>query len=344
MFMLLFCLLITALLPNMANANFPQYDTTPEIDYCMKNKSMEECAKDAIRPELNLIKIQYRMVLSDKTLLEWRNNIAGNKQFFYDMYESWTAYRNRVCALYKLSAQYSGSFVDDEISCTLGQMQQHKYYMQSLVRLLTGDTPKKQSEFEMLRFEHDDEYKECTKNKKTDDGVNCLKEETQRTVDGILEAYKKAFMDEMLSDWNNGPNLQNGNFRDMYDSWLAYRNRYCSIAVWAYRRVYGDKSISMNYCLERFNKNNLILMEDILASSHSFLDEEMLDDDDADYLKPKAAGELITPLERRFDKLEGFNDAELKNVEEEDIAAQPKPVDPIDESDPELPGWAKDSN
>ena len=344
---LLFSLLILFFSPTLVCASYLDFSMTPEIEYCtQRTNDWNMCLKEANSRYLNDIKMKYRNMLADKTLLEWNKSIARNKQLLHDMYESWTAYRNRLCALNELASQYSGPLVNPNLSCTLNQMEMHANNMDSVIQLLTKKAPKKQSQFKFLRFEHDEEYENCVSTRSKNNPVNCLKEEIDRTNEQILQKYQEAYESQMIGDWNNGPNLQNGNYRDMYDSWVAYRNRFCSLAVWAYKRTYGEKSVSMNYCLESFNKNMLIDMQRIMIASVSFLDDDVPEELDEYYAEPGEAGKRITPLERRFDRLEGFEDIPLKDkklpkaeaeTKTESDAKSEKPSEP----DSNLPSWAR---
>ena len=282
----------------------------------------------------------YRNILANRSLLEWNKSIAGNKQILYDMYESWTAYRNRLCALEKLASQYAGPLVDQNMSCTLALMENHLSNLDSIIKLINKDKLPKQSEFPFLRFEHDEEYQACTKNKSKNDPRNCQKEEMERTNEQIQQKFQEAYNSQFIGAWNNGPNLQNGNYRDMYDSWIAYRNRLCSLAVWAYKRAYGEKSVSMNYCLESFNKSMLINMQNILTSSVTFLDDDMPEGLDDYLMEPDEAGKKITPLDRRFDELQGFDKIPLKDKTTENTQPEPE-IKTDDAPQSNLPSWAK---
>lgn len=321
-------------------ADVLSFTMTPEMEHCVHHTSdWGMCMKEVSTRYLNDIKIKYRNILSNRSLLEWNKNIAGNKQILYDMYESWTAYRNRMCALEKLAGQYTGPLVDQNMSCTLALMENHMFDLNSVLMLINKDKLPKQSEFPFLRFKHDEEYKTCLTTKTENSPRNCLKEEMARTNEQIQQKFQEAYDSPLIGPWNNGPNLQNGNYRDMYDSWIAYRNRFCSLAVWAYKRAYGEKSVSMNYCMESFNKGMLISMQNILISSVSFLDDDIPEGDEY-FMEPDEAGKKITPLERRFDELQGFDKIPLKDKTTENTQPEPK-IKTDDTPQPNLPSWAK---
>ena len=150
--------------------------------------------------------------------------------------------------------------------------------------------------------------------------------------------------------------MKQGNYRDMYDSWIAYRNRICSLAVWAYHNAYGEKSITSDECLQYFNREKLETMENLLYSAHSSLDIDIEDGEGVDdvphddtidlsqYEMPKddggeAEGKTITPLKRRIDAI-GTSDDSLTEKEPEvepSEAKEPKP----EKSNKNIPAWAQ---
>ena len=337
----LFSLLTVLIFPCLVNASLLGFSKTPEMEYCIqRTNDWDMCVKEESSRYLNDIKTKYRTILTDRALLERDKSIAKNKQLLHDIYESWTAYRNRLCALDELASQFTGPLVNQNLSCTLAQMELHAFNMDSLIQLLKKTAPEKQANFEFLRFEHDEEYQSCAKSKIKEISRNCLKEEIERTNKQILQKFQQAYDSLMIGAWNNGPNLQTGNYRDMYDSWVAYRNRFCSLAVWAYKRFYGEKSVSMNYCLESFNKEMSDYMQHILSASVSFLDDDMPEEMMDQFLEPEEAGKLITPLERRFESLEGFEDVPLKDKKKPQTEPEPQTAAP-NEPDKNIPSWAK---
>jgi hypothetical protein len=177
----------------------------------------------------------------------------------------------------------------------------------------------------------------------------------QRSATYIKDLYKTFSVDEFVGKWNNGPDLSQGNYRDMYDSWIAYRNRICALAVWAYQNAYGPDAITLNQCLQYFNREKVETMENLLYSAHSSLDigdeeDESVDGpEQIDYsLLPKddggeAEGKTIEPLQRRIDA--SINrEADVMDVAkpaekpaESEEAEQNKPQKPSKN----IPSWAQ---
>lgn len=293
-FLILLCCLVFDI--NSAKAKMPIYDASDYYYQCLEvNRDPEACAKQDNSRILNDIKKQYRVILTSPNLVGWHDNITENTNTMRDMYESWTAYRTRLCSLSHKSAQYLEKLIPEKISCTMYYEQHHQDHLDKVIRLLTKQVPENKMQFGYLYIEeHDNKYAECRKNKES----GCIEAELLRTTKDIKNLYKTMSEDEYLGKWNNGPDLKNGNFRDLYDSWIAYRNRLCSLSVWAYKVGYGPKAMSSDYCLLYFNIENFDALKNILVSAHSTLDEEMVTDDDDG---GDAEGKTIQPLQRRFD-------------------------------------------
>ena len=252
------------------------------------------------------------------------------------MRDSWRAFKTRLCSLSSKSALYLEKLLDEKKSCNSYYIKHHMDHLDKIIKLLKGNVPANRAEFSYLEiYDHDEEYKECIKRK---DASKCLEEEFERSTKQIKNLYKTALEDNMLGKWNNGPDLKNGNYRDMYDSWIAYRNRICSLSVWAYKKGYGDNGVSLVQCLQFFNREKLETMENLLVSAHSALDEEIeTDDDDGG----EAEGKTIKPLERRFDAVqnkEDVIDTEEKNQFSEKNK-QPEQNSP--KKNLNIPSWAQ---
>lgn len=318
---------------NDSVAKMPIYDASDYYYQCLEvNRDPEGCAKQDNSRILNDIKKQYRAILTNPNLVNWHDNITQNTETMRDMYESWTAYRTRLCSLSHKSAQYLEKLIPEKISCTMYYEQHHQDHLDKVLALLNKQAPQNKMQFGYLYIdEHDEKYEECRKNKEED----CIRAELIRTTKDIKNIYKTMSEDEYLGKWNNGPDLKNGNFRDLYDSWIAYRNRLCSLSVWAYEVGYGKNAMSSDYCLLYFNIENLDALKNILVSAHSTLDEEMVTDDDDG---GAAEGKTIQPLQRKFDTpsadedLSGSSEAQTK----EDSSEKKSPQKNLN-----VPIWAK---
>ena len=79
---------------------FPEYLDDEAYEQCYKlTHNSDECAKEESQRVLRDIKISYKNLLADGRLNDWNGSVDKNKDMLRDMYESWTAYRNRVCSL-----------------------------------------------------------------------------------------------------------------------------------------------------------------------------------------------------------------------------------------------------
>lgn len=58
---------------------------------------------------------------------------------------------------------------------------------------------------------------------------DCVTEETQRIMAMIEQKYQQLASNKDFDYWNQGTLMYSGNFRNLLDEWVAYRDRYCSL-------------------------------------------------------------------------------------------------------------------
>ena len=322
----------------------PTYPDDQEFEMCAKINTWDECAKDETQRALRVVKQQYRTILSTPSILQWHPSADENVAVLRDMYDSWSAFRTRLCSLSNKAATYMETLVEEKISCNLYYVLHHRDHLNSILLLMTRKAPENQQDFNFLKiYDHDEEYEACVAEKEQ----NCIGAELKRSGKIIKDYYKTFSEDEFVGKWNNGPDLKRGNYRDMYDSWIAYRNRMCSLAVWAYQSFYGAKSMDLNTCLQFYNREKLETMENLLLVAHSALDDaHEMDEDPSEeghvFTTEKddgglAEGRTITPLENRIDA--GMNTADDVLVPEETQPEEPEKPEPEEKRN--IPAWAQ---
>lgn len=315
-------------------ASMPFYDDDDEFRYCTKaTNDWDTCAREESIRTLNTIKKQYRTILTTPSTVGWHENIQDNTNELRHMYESWTAFRNRLCSLSNKSALYLEKIIQEKISCNLYYTLHHKDHLDSIILLLRGEVPEKKINFDYLKiYDHDEQYSSCMEKQQAEE---CISQELKRSTREIKNLYKTMLEDEFVGKWNNGPDLKNGNYRDMFDSWIAYRNRMCSLSVWAYEKAYGKNTMSLNHCLQFFNREKLETMQNLLISAHSTLDEEMdtTDDDGGE-----AEGKTIIRLEKRLNDSSNRDDT----LDEEEVKDVEKPIpEKTKQKKVNIPAWAQ---
>ncbi len=333
-----------------AMADMPTYDDDEEFKHCTKvTGDWDNCTRESTLRTLDDVKRGYRSILSNKAILGWQETPQKNAETLRDMFESWTAFRNRLCSLSYKASMYIEPLVDERYSCSLYYALHHKDHINSILQLLEKKAPPKRADFHFLDLtSHDEQYGGCAGGSDND---KCIKEELSRSSQAIKDLYKSFINDEFVGKWNNGPSLQQGNYRDMYDSWVAYRNRICSLAIWAYQREYGPEAPSLEQCLQFYNREKLETMENLLVVAHSSLDQGMEDDEDGgeglggSSSLPEivddggeAVGKTIPPLQKRISSGSSPIDDELVKTynrnadknETQDVNSQHK-----------VPAWAR---
>lgn len=123
------------------------------------------------------------------------------------------------------------------------------------------------------------EYEKCFNAAQTDNEVAlCLKAENVRMLKDIQQIYLNLATHEKTKAWNNGNGLMSGNLKDMYNSWLAYRNRFCSLYQKASENTFGSDDFNRAKCLFDLNNDHLELMKRVIFSANSGSEESSLDD------------------------------------------------------------------
>ncbi len=347
---LAFCFGATA-----TQAALPQYTDDMEFEQCTRTTSVwDPCVKEETSRFLDKIKQQYRDVLYMPQIPQWKGDLQKGTDTMRDMYESWIAYRNRLCSLSNAAARNLEPIVTEKFSCTLYQTLHHHDHMGQILQLLRSKQPRramlneKQKPVTLFRInEHDAEFTTCLSDKKP--AKECWDAENDRATKRLKDLYKTLSTDEHVGQWNNGPDLKSGNYRDMFDSWIAYRNRICSLAAFAYRQSDAKHKISLNGCVLFLNKEHVEILESLLVMANSALDdgfEEVFDAEGnmtenpvADNDGGLAEGKTITPLERRLDESNAPLNIDL--VDGETKQSVDKPAAKEVEKQPNIPAWAR---
>jgi uncharacterized protein YecT (DUF1311 family) len=331
--MLKFLTVLLTLLCSVAQANIelPFYEDDAEFEHCEKiSGDRDYCIKEENKRVLNRVKNGYRGLFVNSKLNAANQNPEANRKMLRDMYDSWTAFRNRYCSLSKVAAQYMATIQDEELTCNLYQTFLHEEYLNDILFALDGKPLPSNSAF-LLIDEHDRKYNNCIKEKKDSD--TCLSQETDRTSQNVKTSYQYVLENSELHDWNNSDSLQYGNLRDMFDSWIAYRNRFCAITVEAYK-LGAKKSLPLDQCILFFNLQMQQMMTDVMAASGSMLDEEIENNESI----AAAEGEKIKPLQYRS----ATNVSKRDTLTEEDADNQAEnQTEESDNSSAKLPAWAK---
>lgn len=122
------------------------------------------------------------------------------------------------------------------------------------------------------------EYDECYEKVKDDgDLALCMKAETARLLKVIQEIYVNVSKHEVTAPWNKGNGLISGNLKDMYDHWIAYRNRYCSLFVVASKETFGSSDYDKERCLLQLTNDHYKLMLEVITNANSGPEETVGD-------------------------------------------------------------------
>ena len=100
---------------------------------------------------------------------------------------------------------------------------------------------------------------DCINNSdKSDDAYSrCWLEEAKRLTAEIKDKYEILTKNKLANEWNKGNGMFKGNLKDTFDSWVAYRNRFCSLYGVAGNQETGEtKAFHQAMCLVDQSKNH----------------------------------------------------------------------------------------
>lgn len=340
-----------------AVADMPYYKDDAEFQRCVKvNVDWDTCTREQTVRTLDRVKNNYRSILRNKALYNWHAKLEDSTQMLRDMYESWLAFRNRLCSLSYQAARNLNKPHSEKEACILYYTMHHDDHIKKILQLLENNVPLKRMDFNFLKLtSHDDDYITCMEDANAD--VNaCVAEELKRSSQEIKDMYKTFINEEAVSKWNNGPSLKEGNYRDMYDSWIAYRNRICALAIYAYQQAYPKNPVKLEQCLQYFNREKLETMENILKYARLGPQEEEEESTDAEKPKPakkripkvaddggEAEGKTIQPLQNRISSGNNSDEDSLVGVvykKEADTTPKPE-TKPAEAPRYVVPSWAQ---
>lgn len=59
--------------------------------------------------------------------------------------------------------------------------------------------------------------------------TTCTVNEANRILKILENKYEQMANSEQFKNWNQGAGMFSGNFKELYNSWLQYRDKYCSL-------------------------------------------------------------------------------------------------------------------
>lgn len=330
----------------------PDYSSDEAYTHCVRTTGdHDNCIKEENARVLKGVKIMYKNLLADPQLNDWNGSSEANRDMLRDMYESWLAYRNRFCSLHKVAAKYIEPLYEPEISCILFQNYNHLDYLNQLLYTLNKNSPKNPYPSKLsnvdggnkyLEIDHDDQYNTCIENKNK--RADCLKEESERSIKSIKNYMATLLASPITGKWNNGPDIKNGNFRDMFESWLAFRNRMCSLTSYVRKKSKAKGAVTVETCIQFYNESFEFWLRTAVFNSNSVVDEENIPENAEDEEGGEEAGKQIKPLTRHIEADLDADGSSETNAEKENAAPAADTVSAPSGQDTRgrvLPAWAK---
>ena len=149
--------------------DMPFYEDDEEFEHCRKmTGDWDRCIPEETKRVLADIKNHYRIIIGDQRMEKWRGSVQANGETLKDMYESWLAFRYRICSLSDKAGLYAGSLVDVRTSCELYEAFFKRDYTRGIANLLQKKKPLEAKDIAFLRLpEHDQTYTQCLDEKQS---------------------------------------------------------------------------------------------------------------------------------------------------------------------------------
>lgn len=125
-----------------------------------------------------------------------------------------------------------------------------------------------------------DEFEDCYNKTNFDDAgyQKCAVEVGRLYMGEIENVYDKMANDRFFEKWNNGNGMFKGNFKDLFDTWVAYRNKYCNLFAYT-NNVYDGNSVEYHraVCVYELTKAKKEQMKSIQSASQSSMPSTTID-------------------------------------------------------------------
>lgn len=99
-----------------------------------------------------------------------------------------------------------------------------------------------------------------------DELAKCLNDRVKELMLEIKEVYEYTVAKEVFKKWNNGSEMRSGNMRDMFDSWIAYRDKYCSVYTVSMEEYMGTNNYNLADCLHDMTEDHLMRIKKLVSN------------------------------------------------------------------------------
>ncbi len=99
--------------------------------------------------------------------------------------------------------------------------------------------------------------------------VVCMNDETKNLMQQTKTEYEDILKNEDFAKWNNGNGMQKGNLRNMYDSFIGYREKYCSLFALSMVNYLGTEKYNNAKCVMDMTREHLIQIRRFIQNANS---------------------------------------------------------------------------
>lgn len=103
--------------------------------------------------------------------------------------------------------------------------------------------------------------------------AKCYLDQAKRDMLRVNQYYKELADNRAFVKWNNGNKMFKGNFKDLLDAWVNYRNKYCSLYSEVYSQYDGsDVYFHQSKCLMDQTKLHADNLHDLIFTAASTIE------------------------------------------------------------------------
>lgn len=140
-------------------------------------------------------------------------------------------------------------------------------------QVMQNEEPDKEEHRPVFLADYDveqEEFKKCEStviNNSPAKHISCLNQEIKRQHGYIENFYRTLLKQDQFKEWNGGDVLSKGNFKDMNEQFVAFRDRLCSLYAVAKKASYENLEWGRKECIMVMNDYMLNRLQTIKYES-----------------------------------------------------------------------------
>lgn len=122
------------------------------------------------------------------------------------------------------------------------------------------------------KIKEDFDFEKCRKRASVvgeDEIAKCMSQETSRLDQLIDIVYDNILNDPEFSGWNNGGTKFRGKLDDLHNTWVTYREDYCSLYAYSLDGYLGSNLYNTERCRLDLSRKHYDYMNVLIQNKHS---------------------------------------------------------------------------